>query len=87
MNDWRIVTGIAATVLMVVWIGVTIKKDNIRAKQRDAAKIEKYNSKAINSIVPFCHDGYKYFIVRSGTHSGIAGVSPKVGPNGFVECE
>lgn len=63
-----------------------IRQDN--AERRDIRE-------KISQGVPFersrpfpehCYDGYLYVQFTGGSHSGVIGVSPKIGPDGFIEC-
>lgn len=85
MNKYKLGAGIVA-VLCVFFIAVIAMEDHAKRIANQNARIEKYNTSAVDRITPFCRDGYSYLIIHSGTHSGIAGVSPEVGPDGFVEC-
>ena len=71
---------IGAVLIALAW------SDNEEGIKSRDEKIKKYGTASIDRIVPFCRNGYSYLLVYAGSHSGIGGVSPEVGPDGFVEC-
>ena len=85
MDKYKIGAFISAG-LCIMLIVVAVMNDNAKREIKRNELIEKYHTSAVDRITPFCRDGYSYLIIHSGTHSGIAGVSPEVGPDGFVEC-